>query len=79
MELYATLFGVMAFAPRGGSDEGVAVITGAASTDSKGNAYAAARLMSTRFPLNAMIMEFPEQFGGRALLDESGRGTEASE
>ena len=56
LELFATLFGVVAVISEGDQGDGSAVITGSASTDNKGNAYAAAKLMTTKFPLNAMVM-----------------------
>ena len=65
LELFATLFGVIAFMTEGEQGEGSAVITGSASTDNKGNAYAAAKLMTTKFPLNAMVMELSEQLEAR--------------
>ena len=65
LELYATLFGVVAFMSSDDQWDGSAAITGSASTDNKGNAYAAAKLMTTKFPLNAMVMELSEQLEAR--------------
>ena len=50
LELYATLFGVIAFMSGDRQGDGSAVVTGSAVTDNKGNAYATARLMSTNIP-----------------------------
>ena len=65
LELYATLFGVLAFMPPGDQNDGSAIITGGASSDNKGNAYAAAKLMSTKSPLSAVVMELSEQLEAR--------------
>ena len=44
LELYATLFGVMAFMPQGGALEGVGTISGTATTGNRGNSFAIASL-----------------------------------
>ena len=61
LELYATLFGIIAFVPENSAVDGRGIITGSAATDNKGNTYAVAGLMSTKFPLNALLMELSEQ------------------
>ena len=65
LELYSTLFGILAFMPEGGGCEGFGLVTGSAITDNRGNAYAVGNMMSTKFPLNVLLMEVSEQLEKR--------------
>ena len=44
---------------------GCGIISGSASTDNKGNTYSVAGLMSTKFPVNVLLMELSEQLDMR--------------
>jgi len=65
LELLATLFGIIAFMPSNGDYDGKGIITGSATTDNLGVSYVVAKLMTTAFPLNAVLMEVAEQLDRR--------------
>ena len=65
MEMLASLFGVLAFWPEGPGLDGTAVLGGTGITDNKGNSYIIARMMTTKFPLCAVLMELTEQLAAR--------------
>ena len=65
LELYATMLGVLAFLPEGGVSVGCGLVTGSAGTDDKGDMYAVSSMMSTKFPLNVLLMELSEQLERR--------------
>ena len=58
LELYATIFGILAFIPEGDASTGCGMVTGSAGTDNKGDMYAVSSMMSTKFPLNVLLMDF---------------------
>ena len=59
--MLATLYAVLAFLPEGAAYDGGAVLSGSATTDTLGNSYVVAKLMTTSFPLNVVLMELTEQ------------------
>ena len=65
LELLAMLYAVLAFLAEDGCEGGSATVTGAATTDHLGNAYVVARMMTTSFPLNVILMELTEQLDKR--------------
>ena len=65
LEMLASLFGVLAFWPEGPGLDGAAVLGGTGITDNRGNSYIIARMMTTKFPLCAVLMELTEQLSAR--------------
>lgn len=65
LELLASLISVVVFMPPGLPDDGAYGLSCSAETDNKGNSYAVRKMMSTAFPLNAMLMELSEQLEAR--------------
>ena len=65
LELLATLYAVLASIPEGGNEDGSATVTGTAATGNIGDAYVVARMMTTSFPLNVILMELTEQLDKR--------------
>ena len=63
--MLATLYAVKAFWPEGAADGGVVTLTGTGITDNKWNSYVVARMLSTKFPLCAILMELAEQLDSR--------------
>ena len=62
LELLASLVAVVAFIPEGAAErEASAVLSLRGGTDNKGNTYVVDRLLTTKFPLNALLMELSEQ------------------
>jgi hypothetical protein len=62
LELFATLLCVMAFGPPEGA-EGMICLSG--DTDNKGNTFIVNRLMTTKFPVNVVLMELCLQLEAR--------------
>ena len=70
LELFATLICVILFVPRSEEKHCHGVITLSGQTDNSGNTYVVNKLMSTKFPLNVILMELTEQLDARgAWLD----------
>ena len=65
LELLATLFAVMAFWPEGKAEGYEVRLTGTGLTDNRGNAYVVSRMLTTKFPLCAILMELAEQLERR--------------
>ena len=65
LELLATLYGIIAFWPEGAGQDGKAVFTASGITDSRGNMYVVSKLMTTTFPLCAVLLELAEQLEAR--------------
>ena len=64
-ELLATTFGILAVWPEGPGADGRAILGGAGITDNEGNGYVIARLMTTKPPLCAVLMELVEHLEAR--------------
>ena len=66
-EMLATLVALKIFSTNGSSREtrGLTTVTGA--TDNQGNPYAINRLMTTKFPLNVLVMELATMLEEREL------------
>ena len=67
LELLATLFCVEAFGDDGGPGRPLITLTG--TTDNRGNSHVVARLLTTTFPLSAVLMQLAHTLSrkGRAL------------
>ena len=65
LELLATLYGAMAFWPEGAGKEGKAIFTASSIADHRGNMYVVSKLMTTKFPLCAVLLELAEQLEAR--------------
>ena len=65
LEWLATLYAVKAFWPEGAADGGVVTLTGTGVTDNRGNSYVVSRMLTTKFPLCAILMELAEQLESR--------------
>ena len=66
MALLSFLYAVMAFWPEGRVDDGAITLTGVGITDNLGNSYVVSKLMTTKFPLCAILMELSEQLDSRS-------------
>ena len=65
LELLATLYAVKVFWPEDDCHGDIMTTTGTAVTDNIGNSYVVGKLMTTKFPLCALLMELAEQLGSR--------------
>ena len=66
LELLSSLYAVMAFWPEGKANDGAITLTGAGITENLGNACVVSKLMTTKFPLCAILMELSEQLDCRS-------------
>ena len=64
-EFLATLICVMLFTPKASSLSGFCKLTG--STDNRGNRFAVAKLLTTKYPLAPVLMELSTQLATRSL------------
>ena len=65
LELMATLVSLMVFLPEEEQVQGFAKVTGLG--DNSGNRYCVAKMMTSKFPLNIVLMELSEQLEKRNL------------
>ena len=65
LEMMATLVSLMVFLPEEEPVQGFAKITGLG--DNSGNRYCVAKMMTSKFPLNIVLMELSEQLEKRKL------------
>ena len=66
LELLATLLCVICFPPRGdGRRNGTEVLTLSGATDNLGNRFAVSKLMTTKFPLCAAMMQLSSTLAAR--------------
>jgi len=72
LEALAVLSAVVAFGPEEGSTPTGITLLVPSWTDNRGNTFALSRLMSTKFPLSAIVMELAAQLEARGLTLELG-------